>query len=52
MGVMATSRAFTIVTMDNVVWMRLYMGYEWQINNLNASFERIVGTRKRTVMVY
>ena len=52
MGVRATSRAFTIVTMDQVVWMRLYMGFEWQINNLNASFEKIVGTRKRTVMVY
>ena len=25
---------------------------EWQFNNLNASFEKIVGTRKRTVMVY
>ena len=25
---------------------------EWQLNNLNASFEKIVGTRKRTVMVY
>ena len=52
MGVMQTSRAFTIVTLDHVVWMRLYMGFEWQINNLNASFEKIVGTRKRTVMVY
>ena len=25
---------------------------EWQFNNLNASFEKIVGTSKRTVMVY
>ena len=25
---------------------------EWQLNNLNASFEKIVGTSKRTVMVY
>ena len=25
---------------------------EWQFNNLNASFEKVVGTRKRTVMVY
>ena len=52
MGVRQTSRAFTIMTLDNVTWMRLYMGFEWQINNLNASFEKIVGTRKRTVMVY
>ena len=25
---------------------------EWQLNNLNASFEKMVGTSKRTVMVY
>ena len=25
---------------------------EWQINNLDASFEKMVGTSKRTVMVY
>ena len=25
---------------------------EWQFNNLNTSFEKIVGTSKRTVMVY
>ena len=25
---------------------------EWHLNNLNASFEKIVGTSKRTVMVY
>ena len=25
---------------------------EWQFSNLNASFEKIVGTSKRTVMVY
>ena len=25
---------------------------EWQFNNLNASFEKVVGTSKRTVMVY
>ena len=25
---------------------------EWQFNNLNASFEKLVGTSKRTVMVY
>ena len=52
MGVNYTSRAFTITTIENVVWMRLHMAFEWQINNLNASFEKIVGTRKRTVMVY
>ena len=25
---------------------------EWQFNNLNAAFEKLVGTSKRTVMVY
>ena len=25
---------------------------EWQFNNLNASFEKLVGASKRTVMVY
>ena len=25
---------------------------EWQFNNLNASFEKLVGTSKRTLMVY
>ena len=25
---------------------------EWQLNNLNVSFEKVVGTSKRTVMVY
>ena len=25
---------------------------EWQLNNLNASFEKVVGASKRTVMVY
>ena len=25
---------------------------KWQFNNLNASFEKVVGTSKRTVMVY
>ena len=51
-GVNFTSRAFTIVEADNVKWMRLHQAFEWQLNNLDASFEKMVGTRKRTVMVY
>ena len=51
-GVNFTSRAFTIMTFDNVKWMRLHLGFEWRLNNLNYTFEKIVGTRKRTVMVY
>ena len=33
---------------------RLYLSrmVEWQFNNLDASFEKMVGTSKRTVMVY
>ena len=51
-GVNFTSRAFFIVTADNVKWMRLHLAFKWRLNNLDASFEKIVGTRKRTVMVY
>ena len=51
-GVNFTSRAWSIMTADNVNWMRLHLGFEWRLNNLDASFEKIVGTRKRTVMVY
>ena len=51
-GVNFTSRVFTITTSNNVKWMRLHLGFEWRLNNMDASFEKIVGTRKRTVMVY
>ena len=51
-GVNFSSRAFSIMTADNVKWMRLHQAFEWRLNNLDASFEKIVGTRKRTVMVY
>ena len=51
-GVNYTSRAFTIMTADNVIWLRMHMAFEGQLNNLDASFEKMVGTRKRTVMVY
>ena len=51
-GVNYTSRAFTVMTADNVTWLRLHMAFEWRLNNLDASFEEMVGTRKRSVMVY
>ena len=51
-GVNFTSQAFTIHTADNVKWMKLHQAFEWRLNNLDSSFEKIVGTRKRTVMVY
>ena len=51
-GVNYTSNPFRITTVENVKWLKLHMAFEWQLNNLNASFEKVVGTRKRTVMVY
>ena len=51
-GVNYTSTPFAVTTIENVKFMRLHMAFEWQLNNLNASFEKVVGTRKRTVMVY
>ena len=51
-GVNFISSAFSIMTADNVKWLRLFPAFEWQLNNLDVSFEKIVGTRKRTVMVY
>ena len=51
-GVNFSSQAFSIVTADNVKWVRLHQAFEWRLNNLDASFEKIVGTRRRTVMVY
>ena len=39
-------------THDGVKFLNLSLIVEWQLNNLDASFEKIVGTRKRTVMVY
>ena len=41
-----------VVTHDGVKFLQLSLIVEWQLNNLDASFEKIVGTRKRTVMVY
>ena len=52
MGVNYTSKPFAITTVENVTWLKFHMAFEWQLNNLDASFEKIVGTRRRTVMVY
>ena len=51
-GVSYTSIPFAVTTIENVRWLKLLLGFEWRLNNLDASFEKIVGTRKRTVMVY
>ena len=52
MGVNYVSTPFAVVTLDKVKYLKLHLMFEWQLNNLNASFEKLVGTRKRTVMVY
>ena len=39
-------------THNGVKFLQLSLIVEWQLNNLDASFEKIVGTRRRTVMVY
>ena len=41
-----------VVTHGGVKFLQLSLMVEWQLNNLDASFEKIVGTRRRTVMVY
>ena len=41
-----------VVTHGGVKFLQLSLMVEWQLNNLDASFEKVVGTRKRTVMVY
>ena len=41
-----------VVTHQGVKFLQLSLIVEWQLNNLDASFEKIVGTRRRTVMVY
>ena len=51
-GVNYVYERFQIVTVDKVKYVKLHLMFEWQLNNLNASFEKLVGTRKRTVMVY
>ena len=51
-GVNFISQAYTIHTADNVKWMKLHQAFEWRLDNLDSSFEKIVGPRKRTVMVY
>ena len=43
---------FQVVTLQGVKYLKLHLMMEWHLNNLNASFEKIVGTSKRTVMVY
>ena len=54
----ATNKPFKVVPLvdlratTSTKYVQLSLLVEWQLNNLDASFEKIVGTRKRTVMVY
>ena len=47
-----TNDPFQVVTHSGVKFLQLSLLVEWRLNNLDASFEKIIGTRKRTVMVY
>ena len=51
-GSVTNNDPFHVVTHSGVKFVQLSLMVEWRLNNLDASFEKIVGTRKRTVMVY
>ena len=51
-GSVTNNDPFHVVTHSGVKFVQLSLMVEWRFNNLDASFEKIVGTRKRTVMVY
>ena len=50
MGSNPTNQPFHVSSGDK--WLRLSLMLERQLNNLNASFEKIIGTTRRTMMVY
>ena len=41
-----------VVTHNGVKFLQLSLIVQWQLNNLDASFEKIIGTTRRTMMVY
>ena len=43
---------FNVVSHGGVKFLNLSLLVDWQLNHLNPAFEKMVGTRKRTVMVY
>ena len=43
---------FNVVSHGGVKFLKLSLLVEWQLNHLNPAFEKMVGTRKHTVMVY
>ena len=51
-GSVTNNDPFHVVTHSGVKFVQSSFMVEWRLSNLDASFEKIVGTRKRTVMVY
>ena len=47
-----TNDPLKVVTHDGVKFLQLSLMVQWQLNNLDASFEKIIGTTRRTMMVY
>ena len=47
-----TNDPLQVVTHDGVKFLQLSLIVQWQLNNLDASFEKIIGTTRRTMMVY
>ena len=47
-----TNDPLQVVTHSGVKFLQLSLIVQWQLNNLDASFEKIIGTTRRTMMVY
>ena len=47
-----TNDPLQVVTDGGVKFLQLSLIVQWQLNNLDASFEKIIGTTRRTMMVY
>ena len=46
-GVNYVNEPFQVVTLQGVKFLKLHLRFEWQLNNLDASFEKMVGTKTR-----
>ena len=49
---MYENELFKVVSHNGVKFLNLSLLVEWRLSNLNPSFEKVVGIRRRTVMVY
>ena len=47
-----TNDPLQVRTHGGVKFLQLSLLVQWQLNNLDASFEKIIGTTRRTMMVY